>query len=298
MFKIIKKTYKMEIHDNNNKKAEDEEEDDEQCIVYHDNDEDINDDDDDIHYPRYFDIFLNNTFNNNNNNNTNNNNNGNFDIIGSKHFFEPWPFEEIWNNNKIWKFNKKYIHLYVLSNKCKEKNLHSHVGCVNDVKHRFFQHNGKIPGGPTETRKGAGDWRIVIIVRFPPIRNYDIKDIRNICRSKRGPMNRYEIVLKIAQEKGLEYFISKELTNDKSPFFIKEIYDYILHLKQNGRFSYERNVLPIEFDTIQTEMDQLKTRKRKKQIIMEQEKKKKEAEEEQQQQLLLLQQQQQQQQIY
>lgn len=184
------------------------------------------------------------------------------DGIGSKIFFEEWPFEKIWNDNSCWSFDKLPMYLYVLSNTSKSKNLHAHVGCVHDIKHRYLQHNGKISGGPTETRKGAGDWHIVIILRFPPIRNYTIKDIRNGCRSKRGHANRYENVLKIAQEMNLEYFISPELLNEKSVLYIKQIADYIYDLEKRGKFNKRHNLLPHEFVLLESKMKQMPTRKR------------------------------------
>jgi hypothetical protein len=200
--------------------------------------------------PRFFDSFLTEFFHSDT-------------IGGTQEFFKPWDFEKIWNGNEIWRFVAKYRYLYVISNDCVEKTLWTHVGIVNTLEHRFYQHNAKMPGGPTETRKDKGDWHYVIIVRFPPIRNYSLCDVRNYCLKKKGTLNRYETVLKFAQEKGLEYFISKDLLDEKSVFYFKKIHDYILKLQSDKRFSMERNILPKQFDRIHKFIKDEKAKKRK-----------------------------------
>lgn len=223
------------------------------------------------HYPRQFDLFMQNTFGVGENK---------LYYDTSKKFFESWDITTtLWNNSNLWKPPNSYTHLYILSNasidsivvdvsniedtNIKDNNntniktnpSHHHqkqkklyIGISNDIKHRLDQLNGLVSGGSTQSKKNAGLWRITFVARFPPLINYPLTEIRHQIKPVVGEkiVYRYLRVLRLIDCLSLEYFISHKLIDKSSEFYQELLHDHIENLKNHGKFTHEKNLLPKE----------------------------------------------------
>jgi hypothetical protein len=107
-----------------------------------------------------------------------------------KKMFYSWDLDKIWRESSEWKLDDRWLFLYVLANNCSFRTLHAHVGSTEDFYRRVAQHNGQIPGGPSSTRKAAGNWQVIMYVVVPPYRNYSVKQLVQSCKKGRGWQSR------------------------------------------------------------------------------------------------------------
>jgi hypothetical protein len=209
-----------------------------------------------IRYPRQFDTFMQDAFADKNDDPLNYNT--------TKQFFEPWTImNTVWNDVKKWQPPYKYTHLYIFSNEYNEstnndhtikssqnivKHKRLHIGISNDIKHRLDQLNGVVSGGSTQAKKNSGKWKITFIARFPPLMNYNLKELRNQFKNIIGEKiaYRYLRVLHIVEILSLEYFISHLLLDNTSDFYQEIVHKHIENLKTHGKFTDDKNLLPKE----------------------------------------------------
>ena len=79
------------------------------------------------------------------------------------------------------------LFLYLISHDRKDIKTHTYIGCVEDFVNRLQQHNGIIAGGPRITRRAAGSWSPVIILKLPQHRTFDAKKLKKEWKqSSRG----------------------------------------------------------------------------------------------------------------
>jgi len=58
------------------------------------------------------------------------------------------------------------MYIYLIAHDRKEIKTHTYIGCVEDFLRRLDQHNGQISGGPRITRRAAGSWEPIIILKL------------------------------------------------------------------------------------------------------------------------------------
>jgi hypothetical protein len=87
------------------------------------------------------------------------------------------------------------LYLYLISHNRKDIKTHTYIGCVEDFVNRLNQHNGIVAGGPRVTRKAAGDWEPVLLIKLPkdsnvpydtPVRSYWFSGRRLQCHERNG----------------------------------------------------------------------------------------------------------------
>jgi hypothetical protein len=86
---------------------------------------------------------------------------------------------------------------------------------VKDFTTRLQQHNGEINGGPRITRRAAGSWYAVIVLKLPKERNFNSKDLKKEWKqSSRGLESRIKKGLMLANKYNLTTYISKNIRSD------------------------------------------------------------------------------------
>ena len=70
---------------------------------------------------------------------------------------------------------KTDLYLYLISHNRKDIKTHTYIGCVEDFVNRLNQHNGIVAGGPRVTRRAAGSWEPVLVLKLPKERSFDAK---------------------------------------------------------------------------------------------------------------------------
>tara|TARA_B100000925_G_scaffold291520_1_gene279902 strand:+ start:284 stop:700 length:417 start_codon:yes stop_codon:yes gene_type:complete len=96
------------------------------------------------------------------------------------------------------------LYVYMISHDKPEIKTHTYIGCTENFLKRLNQHNGLENGGPRITKRAAGSWKPVIILK---IENKDIKPKqikKEWKQSSRGLESRIR--------KGLELAIKNKLT--------------------------------------------------------------------------------------
>jgi hypothetical protein len=138
-------------------------------------------------------------------------------------FFKAWDFKKIEKDYATWRVPSRWLSVYVLANDCLYFATHTHIGCTEDVMRRLNQHNGLIAGGPSETKRAVGHWKLMFYILIPPIRNYSSKDIKKQCKTGRGWASRCIKTLEIALQRGLQFRICKDVFDSESKYYTKEI---------------------------------------------------------------------------
>lgn len=142
-------------------------------------------------------------------------------------FLRDWDFDLIESDYLKWKTNARWLKIYVLANNCPSFATHTHIGCVEDVNNRVDQHNGRKPGGPSETKRAFGHWKLMCYVIVPPFRNYSSVEIKKQCKTGRGWQNRCSKALSIAFNNGLDFKIAREIFDPSSDYYTKELVEAI-----------------------------------------------------------------------
>jgi hypothetical protein len=105
----------------------------------------------------------------------------------------------------------KPLFLYLISHNRKDIKTHTYIGCVEDFVSRLHQHNGQKNGGPRITRRAAGSWDPVIVLKLPKTRKFNSKSIkREWKQSSRGLESRIRKGLALAMKYNLTCYIMKD----------------------------------------------------------------------------------------
>lgn len=119
---------------------------------------------------------------------------------------------------------KKTLYLYLISHNRSDIKTHTYVGCVEKFIKRLQQHNGQLQGGPRITRRAAGSWDPVVVLKLPKDRTFDSKKLKKEWKqSSRGLESRIRKGFSIALQYNLTCYIMKSRKNTKG---IK-IFDYL-----------------------------------------------------------------------
>ena len=106
---------------------------------------------------------------------------------------------------------KSDLYLYLISHSRKDIKTHTYIGCVEDFVNRLNQHNGIVSGGPRVTKKAAGDWEPVLVLKLPKDRNFDAKKIKKEWKqSSRGLESRIRKGFAIALKYNLTTYVKKK----------------------------------------------------------------------------------------
>ena len=109
---------------------------------------------------------------------------------------------------------KSDLYLYLISHSRKDIKTHTYIGCVEDFVNRLNQHNGIVSGGPRVTKKAAGDWEPVLVLKLPKDRNFDAKKIKKEWKqSSRGLESRIRKGFAIALKYNLTVYVKKKYNN-------------------------------------------------------------------------------------
>mgnify|MGYP003686649343 CR=1 FL=1 len=104
----------------------------------------------------------------------------------------------------------KELFLYLISHDRKDIKTHTYIGCVGDFVKRLQQHNGLVSGGPRITKRAAGSWDPVIVLKLPADRKFKSKKIKHQWKStSRGLESRIRKGFEIAYRHGLTCYIMK-----------------------------------------------------------------------------------------
>jgi len=108
---------------------------------------------------------------------------------------------------------KKAIYVYLICHNCSHIKTHTYIGAAYNFRRRLEQHNGSVQGGPRITRKAAGNWEPVFILKLPVTRKISSKIIKREWKSKsRGLESRIRKGFEIAMNYNLTCYI---LANQK-----------------------------------------------------------------------------------
>lgn len=142
--------------------------------------------------------------------------------------FDRWDFEEILSESKMWELRKKCLFIYIMANDCPQRRLHAKTGCVENLYQRVLQYNGIITGAPQGTRKAAGHWKLIFWMSLPPVRNYSSKEFIQELEKKRGWKTKCYTAIDIATKYNLEWKVTKDVTDENSHYYNKDIYEYAI----------------------------------------------------------------------
>ena len=107
------------------------------------------------------------------------------------------------------------LFLYLISHDRKEIKTHTYIGCVEDFISRLHQHNGQINGGPRITRRAAGSWDPVMILKLPKNRTFESKVVKKEWKqTSRGLESRIKKGFSLAMKYGLTCYIMREKKKD------------------------------------------------------------------------------------
>ena len=118
------------------------------------------------------------------------------------------------------------LYVYMISHDKPEIKTHTYIGCTENFLKRLNQHNGLESGGPRITKRAAGSWKPVIILK---IEKKDIKPKlikKEWKQSSRGLESRIRKGLELAIKNNLTVVLPKN-TNSNIPSlkFLNERWD-------------------------------------------------------------------------
>jgi len=107
------------------------------------------------------------------------------------------------------------LYLYLISHDRPEIKTHTYIGCTENFLKRLNQHNGLEAGGPRITKRAAGSWEPVIIIKIPDDTALNSKDLKKEWKqSSRGLESRIRRGLEIAVNNGLQLVMPKNKNNN------------------------------------------------------------------------------------
>lgn len=105
------------------------------------------------------------------------------------------------------------LYLYLISHDRKEIKTHTYIGCTENFLKRLNQHNGLEAGGPRITKRAAGSWKPVIIIRLTDELNS--KDLKKEWKqSSRGLESRVKKGIELAVKHKLKIIMPKNENNN------------------------------------------------------------------------------------
>jgi predicted GIY-YIG superfamily endonuclease len=106
------------------------------------------------------------------------------------------------------------LYLYLISHPRPEIKTHTYIGCTENFLKRLNQHNGLEAGGPRITKRAAGSWEPVLILKLNDEKNSkQLK--REWKQSSRGLESRVKRGIEMAVKHTLKIIIPK--TDSKIP---------------------------------------------------------------------------------
>lgn len=107
------------------------------------------------------------------------------------------------------------LYLYLIAHNRPEIKTHTYIGCTENFLKRLNQHNGLESGGPRITKRAAGSWEPVIIIKIPDDRALNSKDLKKEWKqSSRGLESRIKRGLEIAVNNSLQLVMPKNKNNN------------------------------------------------------------------------------------
>ncbi len=107
------------------------------------------------------------------------------------------------------------MYAYLISHDREDIKTHTYIGCTGNFSKRLLQHNGVLPGGPRMTKRAAGHWKPIIVLKLPADRSFDSKSFkREWKQSSRGLESRIRKAFSLALKHNLTIYISKENTSN------------------------------------------------------------------------------------
>tara|TARA_B100001063_G_scaffold168609_1_gene157784 strand:- start:1582 stop:1995 length:414 start_codon:yes stop_codon:yes gene_type:complete len=101
------------------------------------------------------------------------------------------------------------LYLYLISHGRSDIKTHTYIGCTENFLKRLNQHNGIEPGGPRITKRAAGSWEPVLILRLKPsVKSKDLK--KEWKQSSRGLVSRIKKGLELAVKNKLAVIMPKK----------------------------------------------------------------------------------------
>lgn len=105
------------------------------------------------------------------------------------------------------------LYLYLISHDRKEIKTHTYIGCTENFLKRLNQHNGLELGGPRITKRAAGSWKPVIIIKVGE--NMDSKELKKEWKqSSRGLESRVKRGIELAVKHKLRIIMPKHENNN------------------------------------------------------------------------------------
>lgn len=103
------------------------------------------------------------------------------------------------------------LYLYLICHNRTEIKTHTYIGCTENFLKRLNQHNGLEPGGPRITKRAAGAWNPVLILKLPTERKFNAKDLKKEWKSSsRGLSSRIRKGLELAVKYKLKIIMPNE----------------------------------------------------------------------------------------
>jgi predicted GIY-YIG superfamily endonuclease len=104
----------------------------------------------------------------------------------------------------------KIMYAYLICHDRRDLKTHTYVGLTADYMKRLNQHNCKVAGGPRSTRRAAGSWETIMVLKIPTDRKYSSKIIKaNWKQSSRGLESRIKKGFELALKYKLSVYIKK-----------------------------------------------------------------------------------------
>ena len=136
-------------------------------------------------------------------------------------YFKKWNIEDILGEQHKWQMNHGWTSMYIIGNTHPKYHAQTYIGRVENrkVETRYHQHNGTLPGGPSDTKKVHGFCVLLFYVTLPPYRNFSSDTIWQDCQAKRGWQSKFSHALEFSRSYGLPFRISKKILDETSPFY-------------------------------------------------------------------------------
>jgi hypothetical protein len=109
---------------------------------------------------------------------------------------------------------QRTIYIYLINHDRRDIKTHTYIGAAYDFRKRLDQHNGIIPGGPRITKKAAGYWEPVFVLRMFGARKLSSKVLKREWKSSsRGLESRIRKGFELSVKHNLQCYIMKSPKN-------------------------------------------------------------------------------------
>lgn len=103
------------------------------------------------------------------------------------------------------------LYMYLISHNLPQIKTHTYIGCTENFLKRLNQHNGLEAGGPRITKRAAGSWKPVIIIKVGDESKLDTKKLKKEWKqSSRGLESRIKKGIEIAVRHNLRLVMPKD----------------------------------------------------------------------------------------